>query len=57
MVRIALGLEYDGSGFCGWQSQPGGCGIQDVLERALAGIAGGPIRVHAAGLTACHGDG
>ncbi|MDP1897358.1 MAG: tRNA pseudouridine(38-40) synthase TruA, partial [Sulfurimicrobium sp.] len=51
MVRIALGLEYDGSGFCGWQSQPGGCGIQDVLERALAGIAGGPIRVHAAGRT------
>lgn len=51
MVRIALGLEYDGSAFCGWQSQPSRCGIQDVLELALAGIAGEPVRVHAAGRT------
>jgi tRNA pseudouridine38-40 synthase len=51
VVRIALGLEYDGSGFCGWQSQPSRCGIQDALEHALAGIAGEPVRVHAAGRT------
>ena len=39
-MRIALGLEYDGRAFCGLQSQPDGCGVQDALERALAAIAG-----------------
>jgi len=34
-MRIALGLEYDGSAFCGWQTQPSGCGVQDHLEQAL----------------------
>jgi len=34
-MRIALGLEYDGSAFCGWQTQPSGCGVQDHLEKAL----------------------
>lgn len=51
MVKIALGLEYDGLHFCGWQSQPARCGIQDALEQALAEIAGEPVRVHAAGRT------
>lgn len=34
-MRIALGLEYDGAAFCGWQTQPSGCGVQDHLEQAL----------------------
>lgn len=51
MVRIALGLEYDGGAFCGWQSQPEGCGVQDALERAVAGIAAEPVRVITAGRT------
>lgn len=51
MVRIALGLEYDGRGFCGWQTQPGGCAIQDALENALQEIAGERINVHCAGRT------
>jgi len=50
-MRIALGLEYDGSAFCGWQTQPNGCGIQDHLQAALASIAGHPIDVVAAGRT------
>jgi tRNA pseudouridine38-40 synthase len=50
-MRIALGLQYDGSGFSGWQSQSGGNTLQDVLEAALAAIAGHPVRVHAAGRT------
>ena len=49
--RIALGLEYDGSRFLGWQTQPGGGAIQDVLEKALAAIAGEPIAVTGAGRT------
>jgi tRNA pseudouridine38-40 synthase len=50
-VRIALGVEYDGSPYCGWQSQTGGCGVQDFLEKALAKIAEHEIRIHAAGRT------
>lgn len=51
MVRIALGIEYDGSRFCGWQTQTAVCGVQDALQRALAVIAGHPIEVVAAGRT------
>jgi tRNA pseudouridine38-40 synthase len=50
-MRIALGLEYDGASFCGWQSQPDGCAIQDCLESALKIIAGHALRVSAAGRT------
>lgn len=50
-MRIAIGVEYDGSGFCGWQSQPGGCGVQDHLQEAIANVAGHPITVNAAGRT------
>lgn len=51
MVRIALGIEYDGSRFCGWQTQTAGCGVQDALQRALAVIAGHPVEVVSAGRT------
>ena len=50
-MRIALGLEYDGAPFHGWQAQADGSGAQDAVERALAGIAGAPVSVVAAGRT------
>jgi len=50
-LRRALALEYDGRGYCGFQTQPSGCSVQDALERALAAIAGHPIRVTPAGRT------
>ena len=50
-MRIALGIEYNGSAFCGWQTQPSGCAVQDALERALAGIAGYRIATICAGRT------
>lgn len=50
-MRIALGVEYDGRGFCGWQSQLDVASVQDSLERAIAEIAGEPVRLHAAGRT------
>ncbi|HUP98223.1 MAG TPA: tRNA pseudouridine(38-40) synthase TruA [Usitatibacter sp.] len=50
-MRIALGLEYDGSAFCGWQTQPSACGVQDHLQRALSLFADSPIEVTAAGRT------
>ena len=50
-MKIAIGIEYDGSRFHGWQSQPSGETVQDHLERALASIAGEPVRLAAAGRT------
>jgi tRNA pseudouridine38-40 synthase len=44
-------LEYDGSRFLGWQTQPGGGTVQDTLEPALAQIAGAPIDTTCAGRT------
>ena len=38
-MRIALAREYDGRGFCGFQSQSARCGVQDALEDALRAIA------------------
>jgi tRNA pseudouridine38-40 synthase len=51
MPRIALGLEYDGSTFCGWQTQPTSCAVQDALERALSQIARETIATVCAGRT------
>ena len=50
-MRIALGLEYDGAPFHGWQSQADGSGVQDALEPALAAIAGARAHAVAAGRT------
>lgn len=50
-MRIVIGLEYRGVGFCGWQSQPQGCGVQDALEAAVSAIAGAKTAVVAAGRT------
>ncbi len=50
-MRIALGLEYDGAPFEGWQTQPGGRGAQDALEAALAAVAAERIACVAAGRT------
>jgi tRNA pseudouridine38-40 synthase len=50
-MRIALGLEYDGAPFCGWQHQPSACGVQDHVERALSAFAAHPVQTVAAGRT------
>jgi len=50
-MRIALALEYDGSRFLGWQTQPGGGTVQDTLEAALATVAGERIQLTCAGRT------
>ena len=50
-MRLALGVEYDGSAFRGWQTQPGGNTVQDALEAALQQIAGVPVPVVCAGRT------
>lgn len=50
-LRIVLGLEYDGGAFCGWQSQPDRCGVQDALEAALSEVADAKIGTVCAGRT------
>ncbi|MBS1130899.1 MAG: tRNA pseudouridine synthase [Proteobacteria bacterium] len=50
-MRIALGIEYCGTGFHGWQSQAGGGTVQDALEAALGEVAGVPVGVLCAGRT------
>lgn len=50
-MRIALGLEYDGASYCGWQHQPAGCGVQDHVERALSAFAASAVETVAAGRT------
>ena len=50
-MRIALGVEYDGTAFCGWQTQPAARSVQQTLEAALSRVADHPVRVHCAGRT------
>ena len=49
--RIALAVEYDGEGFCGWQRQPHCHSVQAELESAMGVIACTPITVYCAGRT------
>jgi tRNA pseudouridine38-40 synthase len=51
MARIVLGLEYDGSGFSGWQWQPNRRSIQNELEKALSKVANHPVTAICAGRT------
>jgi tRNA pseudouridine38-40 synthase len=49
--RIAVGVEYDGTAFAGWQSQQQLRTVQQVLERALGAVAAEPISIVCAGRT------
>lgn len=49
--RIAMGIEYDGSPFVGWQSQREGETVQQNVEHALSKVADQPIRIFCAGRT------
>jgi tRNA pseudouridine38-40 synthase len=51
MPRFAVGLEYDGRAYSGWQYQPGLHTIQDVLQGALSRVADAPVECTCAGRT------
>jgi tRNA pseudouridine38-40 synthase len=51
MRNIKLIIEYDGTNYVGWQVQPNGLAIQQVLEEALARMLGAPARLHSSGRT------
>ncbi|WP_230473025.1 tRNA pseudouridine(38-40) synthase TruA [Enterobacillus tribolii] len=51
MTKIALGIEYDGSRYAGWQRQQEVPSVQQCLETALTTVANEPITVFCAGRT------
>jgi len=51
-MKIALGIEYDGSDFSGWQVQEGKVRtVQGCLEQAVSKVADHPVQVYCAGRT------
>ncbi|GAA6173588.1 tRNA pseudouridine(38-40) synthase TruA [Colwellia sp. KU-HH00111] len=50
-MRYALGIEYDGKNYCGWQRQKNVVGVQQKVEQALSKIANEPIEIICAGRT------
>lgn len=51
MPRYKLTLDYEGTSFQGWQRQPTGKGVQNLLEKAVLGFCGSPQEVVGAGRT------
>ncbi len=49
--NIKVVLEYDGTAYCGWQTQPNGPTIQEALEKAIEAVVGSPVTVHGSGRT------
>ena len=58
-MRIALGIEYDGANYYGWQRQKEVISVQEELEKALSIIANHSVTVNCAGRTdsGVHGTG
>lgn len=51
-MRIAIGIDFNGRAYRGWQTQqPGVKSVQETLERAIGRVANHPVIVHAAGRT------
>jgi tRNA pseudouridine38-40 synthase len=50
-MRIALGIEYDGTDFYGWQRLKSGPSVQAAVERALSRVAAHPVEISCAGRT------
>jgi tRNA pseudouridine38-40 synthase len=51
MPRIALGVEYDGDRFVGWQAQRSGPSVQAVLAEAVGRVAAETVTLHGSGRT------
>ena len=51
MKRVKLVVAYDGTNYCGWQLQPNGITIEEVLNKALSDLLREPIAVIGASRT------
>lgn len=50
-MKIAAGVEYDGTTYCGWQRLSHAPSVQETVEKALSSIANQPIEIMCAGRT------
>ena len=50
-MRFAIGLEYDGAAYLGWQAQAQTPTVQETVEAALSSVANHPVRLVCAGRT------
>ncbi len=51
MGRLAIGVEYDGAAYHGWQRQPHSTSVQQTVQEALGRIADAPVELVCAGRT------
>lgn len=51
MPRYFLDIAFDGSSYCGWQRQPNGLAVQQVVEEALSLLFRVPVSIVGAGRT------
>lgn len=51
MKRIGLVVAYDGTNYCGWQTQPNGITVQGVLNDTLSELLGEKIETIGASRT------
>ena len=51
MRTIKLIIEYDGTNYSGWQVQPNGLAVQQVVEEALLRLSGEAVRLRSSGRT------
>lgn len=50
-MRLKLTIAYDGRPYSGWQSQPNGNTVQDLIQDALEKVAKVPVKLHGSGRT------
>jgi len=51
MQRYFIHLAYDGKNYCGWQLQPNGTSVQQILEQSLSILLQAPVSITGAGRT------
>lgn len=50
-MKVKLTISYDGTNYCGWQSQPNGNGVQKEIEKAIEKLTGEKVAVTGSGRT------
>ena len=50
-MTVKLTISYDGTAYCGWQVQPNGLSVQQVIEDALFSVTGEKIKITGSGRT------
>lgn len=51
MMTLLITISYDGTNYCGWQTQPNGLAVQQVVESALEKLLKEPVQIRSSGRT------